>query len=344
MVHNIVSVFRSECLEQPQRLEELFQAYSSDREIRDELARFEKSLLPRAPLVWAGMGASYCSSISGATRLSSSGRVSFVVEASEWLHFTPATLEGVAGPVLVTTSGESAELVELCHADRHRPLILICNNRESSCWKAAQIRFPILAGEEHANATKTYTNSTALCTILASELTGQAWQGEAGAVAQTFPRTLENVFNRRAELEEFCRGMATLEIIGRGPSLAGAIMGALCVREMTTWRAAAHSGGAFRHGPFLDVDSTHLGIILALGRTAEMGRRLAKDCMAKGSKVILVVDREPVERSNHLLTLKIDPVPEGWESLTSVLVPQALALALIERLGSRYVRIQTTRQ
>lgn len=122
------------------------------------------------------------------------------------------------------------------------------------------------------------------------------------------------------------------------------MMGALCLREMVTWRANAHSGGSFRHGPFLDVDSTHIAMILALGSTAELGRRMAEDCITKGGKVMLVVDREPVEGSDRLLTIKIEPVPEGWEGLTSVLVPQALTQALIERVGSRYVRTQTTVQ
>jgi glucosamine--fructose-6-phosphate aminotransferase (isomerizing) len=66
--------------------------------------------------------------------------------------------------------------------------------------------------------------------------------------------------------------------------------------------------------------------------------------MAKGGKVVLVVDREPVESGTGLLTIKLEPVPESWEGLTSVLVPQALTLALIERLGSRYVRLNTTVQ
>jgi glucosamine--fructose-6-phosphate aminotransferase (isomerizing) len=312
----IISLFRSECLEQPRSLAELFQAYATDREVRRELARFKECVRLSEPLVWAGMGASYCSAISGANLLSVCGYPSFVVEASEWLHFALPTWEHIAGPILVTTSGESAELVELCRLKADHTKILICNNTQSTCWSAAQIRFPILAGDEEANATKTYTNSTAL----------------------------ERVFNRRGEIEAFCRGMATLEVVARGPAMAGAIMGALCVREMSTWRASAHSGGAFRHGPFLDVDSTHLALVLALGRTAELGRCLAKDCLARGGKVILVADRGLAEESERLLPVQIDEVPDGWESLTSVLVPQALSLALIERLGSKYVRSQTTIQ
>lgn len=120
-------------------------------------------------------------------------------------------------------------------------------------------------------------------------------------------------------------------------------MGALCVREMTPFRAAALPGASFRHGPLLDVDSTHLSIILALGRTAHLSVRLAQDCVARGGRVILVEteEREPAE---NLLPVHISAVPEPWEGLTSVLVPQALALAIMERVGTAYVRLQTTAQ
>jgi len=237
-------------------------------------------------------------------------------------------------------------LVEICRrTEKHpHPRILICNSPQSSCWKAADIRLPILAGQERGNATKSYTNCAAICAIVAAELLNEPWQQQAAQVIEALARSLEWAFDRRYELEEFCRGMKTLEIVGRGAALGGALMGALCVREMTTWRASAHSGGAFRHGPFLDVDPTHAAVILALGRTSDMGRRLAKDCVAKGGRAILVVDQDPLENSERLLSVKIQPVTESWEGLTSVLVPQALTQALIERLGSNYVRSQTTIQ
>jgi glucosamine--fructose-6-phosphate aminotransferase (isomerizing) len=82
-------------------------------------------------------------------------------------------------------------------------------------------------------------------------------------------------------MEEFCRGAANIEIIGRGPAYGFAIMGALCIREMTGQRAAPHSGGGFRHGPLLDVNESHVAIVLAWGRTAALGFSLAKDCLAR---------------------------------------------------------------
>jgi len=344
LVSEMSEIFSTECMEQKALLDEVFSAYSVDPEIRAELERAKKGIRAGLPLVWLGMGASYCSSISGATRYSLAGRPSFPVEASEWLHHAATTWDDVGGPILITTSGESAELVELCGRPEKFPRLLICNQPASSCWKAAAIHLPILAGEERGNATKSYINCTAVCMILASELLGQPWQAEAARVETAFAQALEQAFTRRQEIESFCRGIASLEIVGRGAGVGGALMGALTVREMTEWRAHGYSGGAFRHGPLMDVDSTHVAIILALGATRDLGRRLAEDCVARGGKAVLVVDRDPVQNAKGSLTVKIEPVPEGWEGLTSVLVPQALTQALIERLGSRYVRRATTVQ
>jgi len=111
-------------------------------------------------------------------------------------------------------------------------------------------------------------------------------------------------------------------------------MSALCIREITGHRAAAHTGAGFRHGPNLDVDASHVAIIFALGRVAELGVKLAAECNRRGGKVVLVSeqDREPTER---LFPVHVDAVPEPWEGITALLAPQALTLAMAERNGCR---------
>ena len=242
--------------------------------------------------------------------------LSFTVDAGEWLHYSSAW-EQAALSLLVTTSGESAELVQLCRMGAQRPLALLCNNEKSACWSLVQNRLPILAGPEYGNATKTYTNATAACIVIASHIVGRGWQEDAERVLRSYPADLDHVFGLRNEMEEFCRGAANIEMIGRGPAYGGAIMGALCIREMTGQRAAPHSGGGFRHGPLLDVNDSHVAIILALGRTAGLGVSLAQDCLARGGRVILV-ETEERQRSERLLPIKIASVPEPWEGLTSV--------------------------
>jgi glucosamine--fructose-6-phosphate aminotransferase (isomerizing) len=195
-------------------------------------------------------------------------------------------------------------------------------------------RLPILAGPEYGNATKTYTNATAACIVIASHIVGRRWQEDAEGVLRSYPTDLDHVFGLRNEMEGFCRGAANIEVIGRGPGYGGAIIGAPYIGETTGQRAAPHSGGGFRHGPLLDVNDSHVAIILALGRTAGFGVSLAQDCLARGGRVILV-ETEERQRSERLLPIKIASVPEPWEGLTSTIVPQALTLAIAERTGAK---------
>lgn len=327
-------ILEMECREQSKRLWDLIQAYGTDSAIRAELKKARKLAAEKGPVLFIGMGASYCSSISGSIFLQSHGRLSFSIDAGEWLHYAPQVWKDAALSVLLTTSGESAELVELFKQEGDTSLGLICNNPVSTCWRLAENRLPILAGPEYGNATKTYTNATAAAIILASEITGHRWEKDAESAAEVFTAHLDPVFAIRDKLEEFCRGAASIEIIGRGGAYGAAIMSALCIREMSGYRAAPHTGAGFKHGPNLDVDASHVAIIFAFGRTAKLGVKLAQECNRRGGKVVLVSGDEH-QASDLLFPVKIDAVPEPWESITSILVAQALTLGMVERTGCR---------
>jgi glutamine---fructose-6-phosphate transaminase (isomerizing) len=323
-----------ECRQQPQRLSEMIAAYAADPALRSQLSALSELASGTGPVLFLGMGASFCSAISGSTLLQRNGRSSFALDAGEWLHYGVSTWKDAALSVLLTTSGESAELVQLFKAGTNRALALICNNPASTCWNLSENRLPILAGPEYGNATKTYTNATAASIVLASEILGLAWRREAEHAAQVFSRCLDRIFAGRSDLEAFCRGAANIEIIGRGASYGAAIMSALTIREMSGCRAAPHTGAGFRHGPNLDVDETHVAIIFALGRVVELGVKLAKECNRRGGKVVLVSTDEH-EATAKLFPVKLDAVAEPWEGITSLLAPQALTLAMVERTGCR---------
>lgn len=327
-------ILEMECREQPRRLHELIRAYAADPEIRPTLRTLREDAANRGPVLFLGMGASLCSSMSGSALLQTHGRPSFSMDAGEWLHYGAPVRDDAALSILLTTSGESAELVELFRRGSRGALALICNNSASTCWSLTENKLPILAGPEYGNATKTYTNATAVAIIAASEILCLPWQKDAEATAEIFSTNLDRIFSLRAGLEEFCRGAANTEIIGRGAAYGGAVMSALCIREMTGHRAAAHTGAGFRHGPNLDVDSSHLAIIIALGRVAELGVKLAQECNRRRGKVVLISeqDRKPTEM---LFPVRVDAVAEPWEGVTSILASQALTLAMVERMGCR---------
>lgn len=327
-------ILEIECREQPERLRRLLGAYDGDSAILAELKKFRDLARKKGPLLFIGMGASYCSSISGSVLLQSHGRLAFSVDAGEWLHYASSVWDDAALSILLTTSGESAELVELFKRGGDRALGLICNNPASACWHLAENKLPILAGPEYGNATKTYTNATAAAIIMASEIVGRPWQQEAERATEVFSAHLGPIFAMRGDLERFCRGAANTEVIGRGAAYGGAFMSALCIREMTGHRAAAHTGAGFKHGPNLDVDASHVAIIFALGRAAELGIKLVQECNRRGGKVVLVSSDEH-KATDKLFPVRIEAVPEPWEGITSLLVPQALTLAMIERTGCR---------
>ena len=327
-------ILEIECREQPRRLQELIRAYATDPEIGATMCRLRHAAAGRGPVLFVGMGASFCSSISGSVMLRTHGRSSFSVDAGEWLHYGAPVWNDPALSVLLTTSGESAELVELFRPGSRAELALICNNAASTCWGLAENRLPVLSGPEYGNATKTYTNATAAAIIAASEILGIPWRKDAEAAAAVFSTCLDRIFSMRAELEAFCHGASDIEIVGRGAAYGGAVMSSLCIREITGHRAAAHTGAGFRHGPNLDVDASHVAIIFALGRVSELGVKLAAECNRRGGKVVLIseADRDPGER---LFTIRVDAVAEPWEGITALLAPQALTLAMAERTGCR---------
>jgi glucosamine--fructose-6-phosphate aminotransferase (isomerizing) len=327
-------ILEIECREQPAKLHELIHAYATDPAIRGQLRKLREMGSKRGPILFLGMGASLCSSISGSIQLQTHGRPSFSIDAGEWLHYGAKVCDDAALSILLTTSGESAELVELLKRGSSGSLALISNNPASACWALTKNRLPILAGPEYGNATKSYTNATAAAIIAAAEILGLPWEKEAETAAMALSRSLGRIFDLRGELEKFCRGAANTEIIGRGAAYGGAVMSSLCIREMSGHRAAAHTGAGFRHGPNLDVDASHVAIIFALGRVAELGVKLAQECNRRGGKVVFVSeqDREATER---LFPVRLDAVAEPWEGVTSLLVPQALTLAMVERTGCR---------
>lgn len=332
---NGTQILEYECRQQPGKLRELIAAYKANESIRREL-RYARDVTANdpAPVIFIAMGGSLCACLSASTHMQSNGRLAFAVDAGEWLHYARNVWKDAALSVLVTASGESAELVAFMKQGTGGPLALICNNPASPCWQLAEHRMPILAGPEYGNATKTYTNSTAAGIILAAEIVGRAWQTDADHAALIMESSIDRIFRMRSSLEEFCRGATNLEIIGRGAAFGAAWMGALTIREMSGFRAAPHTGAGFKHGPNLDVDRTHVAMIFAGGRVAPLGVKLAAECNRKGGRVILVSNDEH-ERTEKLLPVWIDPVADPWESITTLVVPQALTLAWIERNGCR---------
>ena len=93
---NGIQILERECREQPARWGELLEAYRDDAALRAQLAEFRKLARGEKPVLFIGMGGSFCSSISGAVHLQSQGRASFAIDGGEWLHYAEPVWQSAA--------------------------------------------------------------------------------------------------------------------------------------------------------------------------------------------------------------------------------------------------------
>ena len=117
--------FLTEILEQPDALRRAGAALVAQRDRLDHLAAFAAS---PGPIVLTGMGGSLDACHAAATALAAAGIMATVRGASELVHFgLPALAQGGI-LVVVSQSGESAEIVRLAEAVRHttgRPIVCL---------------------------------------------------------------------------------------------------------------------------------------------------------------------------------------------------------------------------
>ena len=262
------------------------------------------------------MGASYCSSFSGSVLLQTHGRPSFSVDAGEWLHYAQPVWDDAALSVLLTASGESAELVELLKpAARRQPLGLICNNTTAPAgvWPKIACRFWL--------APNTATQPRPIPTLPLPRLFWhrRCWNGPgrktpSARSTSMQPHSIASSPCRDA-LEEFCRGAANIEIIGRGAAYGGAVMSALChPRDERLSRGGTHGRrlqtraepgcGWYARGDHLRARTCGLAGIQARRRVHSAGR--------KGSAGI----RGGPPPAERLFPIRVDAVPEPWEGIT----------------------------
>ncbi|MEI8332308.1 MAG: SIS domain-containing protein [Chloroflexota bacterium] len=149
--------FLTEILEQPDALRRAGAALVAQRDRLDHLAAFAAS---PGPIVLTGMGGSLDACHAAATALAAAGIMATVRGASELVHFgLPALAQGGI-LVVVSQSGESAEIVRLAEAVRHttgRPIVVaVANGADNPLVRLADIPIDTRAGEELAPSTKSF--------------------------------------------------------------------------------------------------------------------------------------------------------------------------------------------
>src|SRR5512132_3376419 len=279
---NFPDPFLGEIARQPEALR---RAATALLEQRSALEEIREAGTTAHTVVFTGMGSSYDACYPAVNDLAGRGVPSLQVDTAELLHFRRPILGPRTLLIILSQSGESAEIVKLVAEltkQRARPTVVsITNGLDNDLAKRAEITLDTRVGKETGPSTMTFAAAMAQLSGIARLVAGEG-------AAQAVERLLDDPEARAAELAEFLGGKGVTVVLGRGPARAAAEMGALTLKECGVM-AESFESGAFRHGPMELAGPQMAAVVLATEpETRRLDLGLAADLMEAGAAVLVI--------------------------------------------------------
>lgn len=281
--------FVAEARSQPAVLEKCADSYAA------EGYRISRRLRSRdsAEVLFTGMGASLYAALPATYYLNAKGVPAHVIDTAELLHYRLPLISRTTSLVIVSQSGETIEAKRLLARLKNRQkVIAITNHPRSALGRKAEVVLPLHAGKQEFASTKTYTASVFVALLLAA-----AWhEGRMNSLVDGMRgdlRALRSVVTRAekeaAHLADAVRGHSHVFLLGRGPSLASALEGALLFKEVCAMPAEGMTAAQFRHGP-MELLARPPAIILFAPRdsTFALNRTLYREMVHHGAPPVCI--------------------------------------------------------
>lgn len=283
--------YLKDILEQPEALEETLAVLDSSAPLL-ALAERTRNGVYRS-VVLTGMGSSYHVLHPLHIQLVESGIAATMVETSELVHYQNRLFDQKNLIVVVSQSGQSAEVVRLLEMnDGRSALIGVTNTPKSPLARKADAALLMRAGTEFSVSCKTYLASLLTLRWLGDVLCNNNLQHIREELTQAAPAVrayLAQWENHVNELLDLLKGSRHLFLVGRGPSLAAVGTGALIVKEADRFHAEGMSSAAFRHGP-LEMLSRQMFVLIfsGNGKTRDLNLSLLGDIEKQRGRAALI--------------------------------------------------------
>ena len=325
-----------EIFQQPAALSGLRKFYASPGAIPSKGLR---GLAPHWPptVVFTGMGSSLFAAYPAQAYLTEHGVRALVWETAELVHHHLKVLRADTLLVVVSQSGQTAEVLRLLKSLPEEAGVLAVTNVEASpLAKCANLLLPMMAGAQVSVSTKTYTCSVAVLMYLAFAIVGDA----PGPLTQEVMRAAEaqeKILERREVLMppivEFFDRPPYVALMSRGADLATVYQGALTLKEVGRLAAEPISAAQFRHGPMEIITPNHRYIVIARqGKTGKLLLKLADDIRKSSGRVLLFTDLAFDDPTNVRL-VRVEPLRLGLGTLVDSVYIQLLAHDVALRAG-----------
>jgi glutamine---fructose-6-phosphate transaminase (isomerizing) len=325
-----------EISQQPAALSGLRKFYASPGAIP---AKALQSLTPVWPptVIFTGMGSSLFAAFPAQAHLTGHGARALVWETAELVHHHLKVVRDDTLLVVVSQSGETAEVMRLLEALPAEARVLAVTNVEASpLAKRASLLLPMMAGEQTAVSTKTYTNAVAVLMYLAFAITGEPLSPLTQEVMRAV-EAQEKILERHGVLippiVEFFNRPPYVALMSRGPDLASAYQGALTLKEVARLPAEPTSAAQFRHGPIEIINPSHRYMVFARqGKTGELLLKMVDDIRKSSGRVLVFTDM-PFDHPANVLLVKLETLRMGLGTLVDSVYVELLAHDLALRAG-----------
>lgn len=320
-----MNVFMKDVMVQPQALKKALETYFGRINMNKmaELKALYESKNEYNKILLTGMGSSHYASYSAAAYLNQHGITTVIKSSSQLLHYERALIDDKTFLIVVSQSGESAEIVSLLgKLPKDQKIIAITNNMNSTLAKRGTITFHMNVDNEDIVSTRTYLATVILLDMIAKNITGELNDSTRKNIELALDNLDKYLSNHEEELERIKNFMGLpsfLTIIGRGFSLSSVYAGALFVKELSKLPCLGIDSGEFRHGPFEIINKDFCGLLYApSGISYDMNMKMANDIAKNGGKVILVTDKKAEITSDKILTLQINPNDEFYSPIAGI--------------------------
>lgn len=327
----------NEILEEPAVLRRVHDAYV--RNSSPAMAKAADLLRRCTPVYLAGMATSDYGSYPAACLLNRAGKMTVPYDVSELLYYHLETITPGSCLVVVSQSGNSAEIIHILQALNGRvPVVGVYNYEDSYLAQHCDIGLPIFAGPQLACGSKTNVATVGVMLLLAEAVQGHDLN-PAGqrllALADSLGRFYKDWETVLSPAVDFLAGSEYTVFLGRGPGKSSAQFSATLFREVPKVVAEGMAAADFRHGLREMIRPEHRVVIFApAGGTHDLCIGIARDTLKLGIPVMVVTNRDiDLEASKNLHVVKTDLHDEYWAPILDMVPLQLLGYQLAKRYG-----------
>ena len=272
-----------------------------------------------------GSGTSYNASRISKYLMSKYAKLKIEPIISSELTFAPDSIENNSTLVVISQSGESADVLEAVKIAKqsNAKILSIVNHLNSSLSQESDVIVGLNCGPEiGVAATKSFTSQLAILYKITDKICSGCMNPDWKKVSSSISKILEN-HSKIKDLAKMLKDVSDIYVLGRGIHFPIAKEAALKLKELTYIHAEGIPGGELKHGPLALMDENVFVIIINPDDSTYTDTiNSANEIKSRGAKIIGISNKKS---DVYDYWIEIPNVDESVYPLVEIIPIQLLA-------------------